>query len=132
VLPAFITQVSPAGTPRLALLVTTSAAALLAALGSYEQLIAITVAMTVSIDIAVNAAAIAMRLQEPALPRPFRMPLFPLPALVGLLLNGLLLAAVIYEDPANSLAGLVVVAAIGLVYKARTVMGKRSVEGAPP
>jgi APA family basic amino acid/polyamine antiporter len=132
VLPAFIAQVSPAGTPRLALLVTTSAAALLAALGSYEQLIAITVAMTVSIDIAVNAAAIAMRLREPALPRPFRMPLFPLPALVGLLLNGLLLAAVIYEDPANSLAGLVVVAAMGLVYKARMVMGKRSVEGAPP
>jgi APA family basic amino acid/polyamine antiporter len=132
VLPAFIAQVSPAGTPRLALIVTTSAAALLAALGSYEQLIAITVAMTVSIDIAVNAAAIAMRLREPALPRPFRMPLFPLPALVGLLLNGLLLAAVIYEDPANSLAGLVVVAAMGLVYKARMVMGKRSVEGAPP
>jgi APA family basic amino acid/polyamine antiporter len=100
-------------------------AAALAAFGTYEQLIAITVPLTLSLDIAVNAAAITVRLREPDLPRPFRMPLFPAPAIVGLLLNGLLLTAVIYEDPANSLSGLLVVAAIGLLYTTRAVLARR-------
>jgi APA family basic amino acid/polyamine antiporter len=81
------------------------------------------VPLTVSLDISANAAAITVRLREPDLPRPFRMPLFPLPAVVGLLLNGLLLAAVLYEDPVNSVLGLIVVAVIGLLYK--SVTGKR-------
>lgn len=129
VLPAVIARVSPAGTPRVALGVTTCVAAALAAFGTYEQLIAITVPLTLSLDIAVNASAIAVRLREPNLPRPFRMPLFPAPAIVGLLLNGLLLAAVIYEDPANSLSGLLVVTAIGLLYTTRTALERRRTLG---
>ena len=127
VLPAFVARVSSAGTPRVALAVTTFVAAALAAFGTYEQLIAITVPLTLCLDISVNAAAITVRLREPDLPRPFRMPLFPLPAMVGLLLNGLLLAAVIYEDAVNSLLGLIVVAVIGLLYK--SVTGSRRKKG---
>ena len=114
VLPRFMTQVSSAGTPRAALVITTSVAAVLAAFGSYEQLIAITVAFGFCVDLAVNAGSIALRMREPDLARPFRMPLFPLPAIFSLILNGLLLAAVVYEDPINSLLGLVVVTTIAL------------------
>ena len=118
VLPSVLARVSPTGTPRAALLATTVTAAVLAATGSYTQLIAIGAPLSISIDIAVNASAISMRLREPKLARPFRMPLFPLPALLGLLLNGLLLAAVIYENPAHSLMGLGAVAVIGVIYMA--------------
>ena len=130
VLPAFLARVSASGSPRVALVVTTALAALLAASGSYEQLIAIGVPLSISVDISVNAAAIAMRLREPALTRPFRMPLFPLPAIVGLILNGLLLATVVYENPSHSLLGLTTVAIIGLVYQARSVLLRRRTRGA--
>ena len=122
VLPALLARVSPAGTPHVALVATSLIAAVLAASGSYEQLIAIGLPLTISIDIAVNSAAIAMRLREPELARPFRMPLFPLPAILGLILSVLLLGAVIYEDPFNSLLGLATVAVIGLVYKSRALL----------
>ena len=125
VLPAFLARVSGSGTPRVALVVTTAIAALLAASGSYEQLIAVGVPLSISVDISVNAAAIAMRLREPALARPFRMPLFPLPAIIGLILNGLLLVAVVYENPTHSLLGLAAVATIGLVYLARSHVSQR-------
>jgi len=85
---------------------------------------------SISVDISVNAAAIAMRLREPALTRSFRMPLFPLPAIVGLILNGLLLAAVVYENPSHRLLGLTTVAIIGLVYQARSVLLRRRIRGA--
>jgi APA family basic amino acid/polyamine antiporter len=124
-LPPVIARVSPKGTPQVALAITTCMAAVLAAFGTYEQLIAITVPLTVSLDIAVNAAAIVMRLREPNLARPFRMPLFPLPAVLGLVLNGLLLAAVIYEDPTNSLLGLVAAAVIAIVYGLRAALLRR-------
>ncbi len=122
VLPALFARVSPTGTPQVALVVTTFIAAVFAASGSYEQLIAIAFPLTISIDIGVNSAAIAMRLREPDLARPFRMPLFPLPAVLGLILSVLLLGAVIYEDPFNSLLGLVTIAVIGLIYKSRALL----------
>jgi APA family basic amino acid/polyamine antiporter len=114
VLPAFMTKVSSAGTPRAALVISTFVAAVLAAFGNYKQLIAVTVAFGFFVDLVVNAASIALRMREPNLARPFRMPFFPLPAIFGLVLNGLLLAAVIYEDPINSLFGLVVITTIWL------------------
>jgi hypothetical protein len=58
------------------------------------------------------------------------MPLFPLPAIVGLILNGLLLAAVVYENPTHSLLGLITVAIIGLIYQGRSVLLRRRTRGA--
>jgi APA family basic amino acid/polyamine antiporter len=60
-----------------------------------------------------DLAAIRMRMAEPDLPRPFRMPLFPLPALIGLSVNLLLLGAVIYEDPLHSMIGIGALIIIG-------------------
>jgi basic amino acid/polyamine antiporter, APA family len=122
VLPSMLARVSTAGTPRVALVLTTLGAAVLASTGSYEQLIAMVAPLTMTIDISVNAAAIALRRREPALARPFTMPLYPLPAILGMVLNGLLLAAVIYEDPFHSMLGLMTVAVIGLIYKVQSVI----------
>ncbi|WP_293974181.1 hypothetical protein [Sphingomonas sp.] len=40
-----------------------------------------------------------IRLREPALERPYRMPLFPAPALFSLFVNAALLTAFVYEEP---------------------------------
>ncbi len=50
------------------------------------------------------AGVYRLRAREPALARPFRMPLYPLPPLLFLLVNGLALLAVIWERPQTALA----------------------------
>jgi APA family basic amino acid/polyamine antiporter len=67
-------------------------------------------------NILVDLSALRLRQTEPELPRPFRMPLYPLPALIGVAMNSLLMAAMVYEDPKDSLIGLIGLAAIGAIY----------------
>lgn len=118
-LPQILASVSVTGTPRMALYATAIGGALLASTGGYERLIAIGAPTGILINGAVDLAAIRLRYREPDLPRPFKMPLFPLPALIGLLINGALLIALSYEDPVNSLAGIAFVAVIGAAYRAK-------------
>ena len=127
-LPAMFARVSASGTPRVALVATAIGAALLAASGGYEQLIAMGVPTTLIVVASLDLAAIWMRYREPRLPRPFRMPLFPVPAVLGFTVNMALLAAVIYEDPFDSSLGIGLVALIGIFYKAREwLLTRRSV-----
>jgi basic amino acid/polyamine antiporter, APA family len=111
--------VSASGTPRMALLCTTAGAALLASTGGYEQLIAIGAPFTIGVPAICDLAAIALRWKEPQLERPFRMPLFPVPALVGFTVNALLIGAIFYEDPFDSSLGIALVLAVGAVTKLR-------------
>jgi APA family basic amino acid/polyamine antiporter len=92
-------HVADNGTPRLALLVTVIAAALLATVGVYDILLSFSAALMVAMGACVNAAAIAMRLRHPQLERPYAMPLFPLPAIFALLVNTSLLVLFVIEDP---------------------------------
>jgi APA family basic amino acid/polyamine antiporter len=126
VLPALLTQVSPSGTPRIALLCTVALAAALASSGGYERLIAIGAPFSIGVPAICNLAAIRMRYKERELPRPFRMPLFPLPAVFGFCMNALLLGAVFYEDPIDSSVGIALVLAIGLATKLWEVMPSRT------
>jgi len=71
------------------------------------------------INLVVDLAAIRLRLREPSLPRPFRMPLYPMPALVAGAINAALLAAVFWEDPLNSSIGFAALLTIGAVYLVR-------------
>jgi APA family basic amino acid/polyamine antiporter len=119
VLPSLLTHVSRSGTPRVALLCTAGAAAILASSGGYEGLIAIGAPFTLGITGLCNLAAIRMRFKEPQLARPFRMPLFPLPAVFGFSVNALLVGAVFYEDPFHSSLGVGLVLAIGVGAKVR-------------
>ena len=60
----------------------------------------------------VNLAAIRMRRSQPALDRPFRMPLFPLPAILALVVNATLLAAFLYESPLTVLRATALLAVV--------------------
>lgn len=116
IFPSVLSRVSRSGTPRLALSVTAIVGALLATSGTYEQLIAISVGLAVVGQLVMCAAVIQLRLREPELPRPFRIPFYPWPILVTIALYGALAAALIYEDPWHTLLGLSALAAIGGIY----------------
>jgi APA family basic amino acid/polyamine antiporter len=114
-LPERLAVVSRTGVPRVALVFTSLAAAAFALTGSYLALMAIAAPFNLLVPAAADLSAIRMRSREPQLPRPFRMPFYPWPAIVGLVTNLLLLFAIIYEDPRDSLIGIFVVAALALV-----------------
>ena len=115
-LPAGLSAVAATGTPRPALTVSALLAAAFATTGTYTTVVAMNVAMTVSLVIVVNLAAVKLRRTEPDLPRPFRIPLYPLPAIAAVGLNLALLAALIFEDPVHSLGGLAFLAVVGAIY----------------
>ncbi|HWC57060.1 MAG TPA: amino acid permease, partial [Sphingomicrobium sp.] len=117
VLPSVLTRVSASGTPRVALLCTTIVAALLASTGGYERLIAMGAPFLIGVAAVSDLAAIRMRFREPDLERPFKMPLFPLPAVVGFTVNALLIAAIFYDDPVDSSLGLGLLIALGVATK---------------
>lgn len=117
ILPSVLTRVSKSGTPRAALLTTTAIAAFLASTGSYERLIALGAPFLIGVPAISDLAAIAMRLREPDLERPFKMPLFPLPAIVGFAVNALIVGAIVYEDPLDSLAGIGLLVVVGIITK---------------
>jgi len=116
-LPRGLARVADRGTPRRAMLITSLSATLLAGAGGYETLIAMGAALVIVNTAVVDLAAISLRRTEPDLRRPFRMPLFPVPALLGLAINGLLLVAVFIEDPIHSSTGFAILLAIAAVYK---------------
>lgn len=115
-LPARLGEVASTGIPRWALTVSTLLAMAFAATGTYDTVVAMNIAVGTVIVIVVNLSAIRLRRTEPDLPRPFRIPWFPLPPLAAIALNIALLAAMVYEDPAHSLAGWFALACVALVY----------------
>ena len=71
-------------------------------------------ALTVAMVICVNAAAARLRRLEPELARPFRIPLYPLPIVLAVLINLALLAALVLEDPLHSLEGFGFLLVVGI------------------
>jgi APA family basic amino acid/polyamine antiporter len=118
-LPRALTRISGNGTPRLALTITAATALIFAVAGGYETLLAMAAPVSILINLVVDVAAIRLRRREPALARPFRMPLYPLPVVVAGTINLALLAAMVWEDPLNSSIGFAALFAIGAVYLVR-------------
>ena len=116
VVPRYFEKTSASGTPRRALAVSAIVAGIAAASGTYLELIAMAIPLTAAIVAAIDVAAIVMRRKEPNLPRPFKMPLFPLPALIGLALNLSLLVALVASDPWHATAGVAAAVLLGLAY----------------
>jgi APA family basic amino acid/polyamine antiporter len=116
VLPRPLASGAGSGTPQVALIATVLLSMAFAATGVYETLIAIGAVFQIVISMSVDLAALRLRRTEPALDRPYSMPLFPLPPLVGLAINGGLLIAIVGEDPTHSLVALVSIVAIGSAY----------------
>jgi basic amino acid/polyamine antiporter, APA family len=116
VLPAPLAVVSKSGTPQIALLATAAIGIAFAGTGVYETLIAIGAVFQMGINLAVDLAALRLRRTEPGLDRPYRMPLFPLPPLIGFLINAGLLFAVVEEDLTHSLIAVASLVGIGVAY----------------
>ena len=83
-LPSWLGRVARGGTPRLSLLVLMSVSLLFAATGGYESIMRIYAPWSIGVIFIVCLASIRLRITEPDLPRPWKMPLFPLPALVSM------------------------------------------------
>lgn len=109
---AGINDVAENGTPRVALLLTAGMGALLATAGAYELLLAFSAVLLAAMSMVINAAAFWLRVREPDLPRAYRMPFFPLPALFALALNGLLLVLFVYDDPKTAAQAFVLLGVI--------------------
>lgn len=101
-LPRTFASVSPNGSPQASLWLGVVFTAVLAASGAYETLLAIYAPLAVLVQALVVMAAIKLRRSEPDLPRPFRMPLYPLPAIVALIVNIVLAIAFTVEDFASA------------------------------
>ena len=97
-----LTRVAPNGAPRVALVVTVAAGGMLATIGVYETLLAFSTSLLALMGVLVNLAAIVMRVREPELERPWKMPLYPLPALIALAVNATLFVVFVSEDPATA------------------------------
>jgi APA family basic amino acid/polyamine antiporter len=63
------------------------------------------------------AGVFRLRAREPALARPFRIPLYPLPPLVFLAASGVALLAVLWERPLTVLTVLALLALGGAILK---------------
>jgi APA family basic amino acid/polyamine antiporter len=95
--------VSAGGTPRAALLMSTAAAMLLVALGTFEKIVAIAAVLYVAIYCMAYAAVFALRRKEPALPRPFRAWGYPWTTAIALGGSVLFLVGAAASDPRNAI-----------------------------
>ena len=64
----------------------------------YEILLNLYAPMVMVVFFLLSVSAIRLRLAEPDLPRPWKMPLFPLPAVVSAILNLMLLVFFLISD----------------------------------
>ena len=108
--PGFATAVNEGGTPTVALLITSATAAALVLAGSFERLLAMGAVLYVSLPLAGIAALVALRQQEPELPRPFRTWGYPLTPLLVAGVSLAFLVGTVLGDRADSLAALALVA----------------------
>lgn len=103
-LPPALAAVSKSGAPRLALLAGAAAICVIIAAADsvkgqlYEILLDLYAPFIMVIFLVFGLAAIRLRRAEPGLPRPWKMPLYPLPALLSVALNAILLAVFLVSD----------------------------------
>jgi APA family basic amino acid/polyamine antiporter len=103
--------VSAGGTPRVALAVTSGAAAALIMSGTFEQIIAVAAVLFLLNYVSSYVALIVLRRKEPAMPRPYRAFGYPFTTAIVLLGCVLLWGAAIMEDRRSGLfAGLLLIA----------------------
>ena len=111
VLPKGLAAVSTGGTPVWSVAMLVFASALLAATGGYETLVRISAPWNICAVLIITFSAIRLRVAEPALARPWKMPLFPLPAIVAAVIQASLLVLLVWDDPLDGLWSAVTVVA---------------------
>ncbi len=114
------------GTPAAALGTVGAVSAVYALLGSFETIIGIFVFVAQIWFVLIIASVIGHRIRRPGHPRPFRIPLYPWPAVLYLLVAGTLVVELLRQDPRNAAVGLGVLAAAVPVYGAWRLVARGS------
>jgi APA family basic amino acid/polyamine antiporter len=107
-LPPALAAVSPGGAPGVSVALMVGVSLLFAATGTYESLVRIYAPWSIGAILMICLSAIRLRLTEPDLPRPWRMPLFPWLAIVAVVVQAGLIGLLVWDDPANGAASAVV------------------------
>jgi APA family basic amino acid/polyamine antiporter len=115
--PPFLGVVAPGGTPRGGVLAMVAVAAPLAATSSYESIVSLFAPWSIGAILMVTLSAIRLRVTEPDLPRPWRMPFFPWVAIAAATLQIALIALVVWDNPGAGALSAVVAFAPVLLYR---------------
>jgi APA family basic amino acid/polyamine antiporter len=115
-LPTLLGRVAPGGTPRQSLALHVGVAILFAATGGYESIVRIYAPWTVGMIFVVILSQIRLRFSEPDLPRPWRVPWFPVTSIAAALVQGSLLAVIMWDDPKDAALSAIVVLAPVPIY----------------
>jgi basic amino acid/polyamine antiporter, APA family len=102
-LPVWFGRVAASGTPRESLLLTVVCGLIFAAVGDYQSIVRVYAPWSMGVILIVCLSAIALRVREPDLPRPWRMPLFPWLAIAAAAIQASLVVLVIVDDPGSAL-----------------------------
>jgi APA family basic amino acid/polyamine antiporter len=97
--PPVLARVTRGGAPWVGVLVGAAVSALFALMGSYENIVKIYAPWSMGAILMVCLCAIRLRVVEPDLPRPWKMPLFPWTAIVGAAMQAILIIIVVLDDP---------------------------------
>jgi APA family basic amino acid/polyamine antiporter len=109
-------RISVNGTPRVALALTSSAAAILIISGTFEQIIALSAVMFLVNYICAYLALFVLRRKERTTRRPYRAYGFPVTTAVVLVGSVLFLVAAVVEDRRSGLVAGMMIAACGVAY----------------
>jgi APA family basic amino acid/polyamine antiporter len=101
--PPVLARVTRGGAPWVGVLVGAAVSGLFAMMGSYENIVKIYAPWSMGAILMVCLCAIRLRVIEPDLPRPWKMPLFPWTAIVGAAMQAGRIIVVVVDDPAYGL-----------------------------
>ena len=116
ILPRWFARVTDRGTPMRALALSTLGSAAFLWSDAYLALSATSNTLSQCMFVLVALTAMAMRRKEPDMPRPYRMPFYPLSIWLVLGFDLVLLGVFVVQDPYYSLLGVVLVAALSAGY----------------
>lgn len=127
----FLARRNRRGIPAAAIAVQ-SAVALLFILSSTFESVLVLAGFTMALNaFAAVAGVFVLRRRRPELPRPYRVPLYPLPPLLFLLVTGWALVFTLAERPAEGLFGLGLVGSGLALYLLASARGRRRLEDLP-
>jgi APA family basic amino acid/polyamine antiporter len=97
--PPLLARVNRGGAPWVGVLVGAAVSVLFAMMGSYENIVKIYAPWSMGAILMVCLCAIRLRVIEPDLPRPWKMPLFPWVAIAAAAIPAGLIVVVVLDDP---------------------------------
>ena len=111
VLPPWLAAVASTGAPRRSVALVTLVSLMFAVIGNYEAIVKIYSPWSIGAILMVCLSAIKLRIGEPDLPRPWKMPLFPWIAIGAALVQAGLIAVVVADNPVGGLLSAIVAVA---------------------